>query len=328
MPTKIREIIRQYFGNNYSDHIQEEFTLWMKNPAGAIEKDAAFKSIWDELDIMPGQSAEESFRALQAKIQAEPVPKLKVSYRRKLLRIAAILLLPIISAGVTCWIMKDARVDKHAEFVECIVPDGEIRTITLPDSSIVKINSGSILIYPRYFTDTRDVFLNGEAYFSVTRDETKPFIVKTCDMDVKVLGTKFNISAYTDNKKTSATLECGKVNVIFKNTDEKSVVLLPEEQVVYNRTSGSIEKKAVKIEHAIAWTGGNMIIQSMQVNEVVKIIERKYAVKVYFDPDKYRNERITIKILPEESVSDFMTVLQYLIPGLKYKIENDKIYMY
>lgn len=328
MPTKIREIIRQYFGNNYSDHIQEEFTLWMKNPAGSIEKDAAFKSIWDELDIMPDQSAEESFRALQAKIQAEPVPKLKVSYRRKLLRIAAILILPIISAGVTCWIMKDARADKHAEFVECIVPDGEIRTITLPDSSIVKINSGSILIYPRYFTDTRDVFLNGEAYFSVTRDETKPFIVKTCDMDVKVLGTKFNISAYADDKKTSATLECGKVNVIFKNTDEKSVVLLPEEQVVYNRTSGSIEKKTVKIEHAIAWTGGNMIIQSMPVNEALKIIERKYAVKVYFDPDKYRNERITIKILPEESVSDFMTVLQYLIPGLKYKIENDKIYIY
>jgi ferric-dicitrate binding protein FerR (iron transport regulator) len=330
MPTKIHEIIRQYFNNNYSDCTQKEFMFWIKGTTDDIEKDAAFRSIWDELDILPDQSTEKSFDTLRTKMHTASyfIPP-KISLIQKLLRIAAILILPLITAGITYWAMKDiGTTDKCAKFVECIVPDGEIRTVTLPDSSVVKVNSGSILIYPQRFTDTRDIFLSGEAYFTVTKDETRPFIVKTSDMDVEALGTVFNVSAYTDSKNLSASLESGKINVVFKNMNKEPVILLPDEQVTYNKSSGLIEKKTVKIENIIAWIKGNIVIQSMSVNEVVKIIERKYAVKVYLDPDKYRNERITIKIMPEESVNDFMAVLQYLIPRLKYKIENDTVYIY
>jgi ferric-dicitrate binding protein FerR (iron transport regulator) len=299
----------------------------MKDTVDNAEKDEAFRNIWDELNITSGQSVEESFEALQAKIQAVSVRD--VLSIRKLLRIAAILILPLISAGITYLTVKNSKTaDNSIAFIECIVPDGEVRTITLPDSSVVKVNSGSILIYPRHFAGTRDIFLNGEAYFTVTKDETKPFIVKTSGMDVEALGTVFNVSAYTDGENLSTSLESGKVNVTFKNMDKEPILLLPDEQVVYGKNSGLIEKKTVKIENAIAWINGNMVIQSMPVNEVMKIVERRYAVKVYFDPDKYRNERITMKIMPEESAVDFMTVLQYLIPCLKYKIEEDRIYVY
>ncbi|MDR2949873.1 MAG: FecR domain-containing protein [Prevotella sp.] len=330
MPTRIHEIIRQYFNNNYPDRLQKEFISWIKDTDDKAEKDAAFRSIWDELDIIAGQSAEKSYEILQAKIQATSIPDSKKRLSiRKLLRIAAILVLPLISAGITYWAVKNSNMaDNSLAFIECIVPDGEIRTITLPDSSVVKVNSGSILIYPRHFTGTRDIFLNGEAYFTVAKDETKPFIVKTSSMDVEALGTIFNVSAYTDSENLSASLESGKVNVTFKNTDKESVLLLPNEQVTYGKKTGLIKKKTVKIENVIAWINGNMVIQSMPVNEVIKIIERKYAVKVYFDPDKYRDERITMRIMPEEGVADFMTVLKYLIPSLKYKIENDNIFIY
>lgn len=330
MPARIREIIRQYFDNDYPNRLQKEFISWINNADNKVEKEAAFRSIWDELDITAGQSTEKSFETLQEKIRVTSTAASENRFfMRKLLRVAAILALPLLSAAVTYWAVNSSKtVDDNLAFIECIVPDGEIRTVTLPDSSVVKVNSGSILIYPSRFAGSRDIYLNGEAYFTVAKNEAKPFVVKTSGMDIEALGTVFNVSAYTDSEDLSTSLESGKVSVRFKDTDEESMLLLPGEQVTYGKNSGSIRKKTVKIENVIAWINGNTVIQSMPVNEVIKIIERKYAVNIYFDPEKYRNERITIRVAPEESVADFMTVLKYLIPSLKYRIENDNIFIY
>lgn len=333
MTTRIREIIQQYFDNDYSDYTRKEFTRWMKDAAGDAEKDAAFRRIWDELAVVPGPSTEKSYQSLQEKIQVASASGSRrdtpsIPLVRKLLRIAAILVLPLLSAGITYQVMKNGMAGESTRLVECIVPDGEIRTVTLPDMSVVKVNSGSILIYPEQFTDTRDIYLNGEAYFTVAHDESKPFVVKTGDMAVEALGTVFNVSAYADNRNLSASLESGKVRVTFNGMGKEPVLLLPDEQVTYNRNTGLVDKKAVKIENVIAWIDGHMVIQSMPLNDVIKIVERKYAVNVYFDPNKYRNERITLKVVQEESIADFMTVLEYLIPEIKYKIKNDNVYIY
>ena len=331
MSTRIREIIQKYFQNNQSKKIRRTFSSWVKDESNKEEKETAFVEIWDTLDIQADSSTEKSFNKLLSTIQATDivVQKKHSPFIHKLLRIAAIIMLPILSVGITYYLMKDsAKIEHDVKLVECIVPNGEIRTIILPDSSIVKVNSGSILIYPQKFSNSRDIFLNGEAYFTVTKDKTKPFIVKTSELDVEVLGTIFNVSAYTDNDNSSTTLESGKVNVKFKNTDKEPVILHPDEQIVYNKNLKSVEKKNVKIENTIAWTEGNMIIQSMSINEVVKIIERKYAVTVYLNSNKYQHERITMKVTDGETVTEFMLILQYLVPQLKYKINDDKLYIY
>jgi ferric-dicitrate binding protein FerR (iron transport regulator) len=325
----VREIIQEYFNKNHSERVQKEFTNWMNDTTNESEKDESLKNIWDGLNIAADESTKASFETLQTKMDIVSVSKShKIPLVRKLLRIAAIIILPVLFAGITYRMMKNTTTNEDVKLVECIVPNGEMRTVTLPDSSVVKVNSGSILIYPQHFANTRDIYLNGEAYFTVTKDKTKPFIVKTSDMDVEVLGTVFNVSAYTDSENTSATLESGKVNVRFKNTDKEPVILNPDEQVTYNKSTGAVEKKIVNVENTIAWTDGNTIIQSMPISEVVKIIERKYAMKVYLNSNNYEQERITMKMTDDETVTDFMLVLQYLVPQLKYKIENDKLYIY
>lgn len=329
MQTRTREIIQQYFDSSHSKRTIKKFAIWFRESFHNSEKEAVITEILNNLDISADESTERSFKVFMSRIKTSlPAPqKQKHSFIYKLSRIVAVVVLPILSIGITYYIMKEKIiVNNEVRLVECIVPDGEIRTIILPDSSVVKVNSGSILIYPQQFKNTRNIYLNGEAYFVVTKDETRPFKVKTTDMDIEVLGTVFNVSAYTDSESSSAMLESGKVNVKFKN--KNAVILHPDEQVTYSRVSGSIEKSKVIVENAIAWTEGNMIIQSLSITEVVKIIERKYAVKVYLNSNRYKQERITMKITDGENISEFMNVLQYLVPQLKYKIEADKLYIY
>lgn len=331
MSTRIHEIIQKYFQNNQSKKVKKVFASWIRRDSNKEEKETAFMGVWDNLDIQADTSTEKSFDKLLSTIQVtNPVRRKEhVPFIRKFSRVAAIIMLPILSVGITYYIMKDSvKIDNQVQLVECIVPNGEIRTITLPDSSVVKVNSGSVLIYPQQFSGSRDIFLNGEAYFTVTKDETKPFIVKTTDMDIEVLGTVFNVNAYTDSEKTSTTLESGKVNVRIKNTNYDQVILTPDECVTYNRSTGLFEKSSIKVENAIAWTDGNMVIQSMTINEVIKFVERKYAMEVFLNSNKYDHERITMKVRSDENINEFMDVLKFLVPQLKYKIENDKLYIY
>ncbi|GHT18387.1 anti-sigma factor [Bacteroidia bacterium] len=286
--------------------------------------------IWNELEVEADQSTEASYRKLQARIAARAhkrriVPLLPAQW----LRIAAMFLLPLVSVAATYLYMSNRAPEMaDMQLVECIVPNGEMRTITLPDSSKVQLNSGSTLIYPQHFGKTRDIYLNGEAYFSVARNEKSPFVVKTMDMEIEVLGTVFNVSAYTDSENSSATLETGKVNVRFKNQPDASVVLTPNEQVSYNRNSGLVNRQTVKVDNVLAWTKGSLIIQNQSIEEVVKIIERRYALKVYLNSNRYRDERVTMKFTAEKGVVDCMNVLQCLVPNLKYKIDDDKLYIY
>jgi ferric-dicitrate binding protein FerR (iron transport regulator) len=293
--------------------------------------------VWNSLEAGADTSTEESFLKLQSRIVSrtgKPSGE-KASFIRKLYRAAAILLLPLLSATATFLYMKKdgftTEVIKPVDIklTECIVPNGEIRNVVLPDSSRVKLNAGSILIYPQHFvSETRSVYLNGEAYFNVVGNETQPFIVNTADMEIAVLGTVFNISSYIDGKNSSATLESGKVNIRFRNAACQEVTLSPNERVVYNRSSGLAEKQRVKVENIIAWTKGNVVLQGAAIEEIARIIERRYGVNVYLNSNKYRNERITLKLDGEEGIAEFMNLLYHLIPGLRYKTDKNNLYIY
>jgi ferric-dicitrate binding protein FerR (iron transport regulator) len=192
----------------------------------------------------------------------------------------------------------------------------------------VQLNAGSILVYPQQFGKTRNVYLNGEAYFAVVHNEQQPFIVKTMDMEIEVLGTVFDLSSYIDSENSSVTLQLGKVNVRFKNQALEPVILSPNEQVTYNRASHSVHKQTVNCDNELAWTKGNLIIQSRSIEEIAKMVERKYNLKVYTNFNRYKNEKITMKFMNDETITDVMDVLQGLVPNLQYKIENDQLYIY
>jgi ferric-dicitrate binding protein FerR (iron transport regulator) len=143
------------------------------------------------------------------------------------------------------------------------------------------------------------------------------------------LGTVFDVSSYADSEQALATLKSGRVNVHLKNAASTSVILEPHEQISYNRTSGEVKvTRQVNVENVFAWKDGHLVIQSMPMNEIAKMIERRYDVTVYLNANKYGKERITAKFIHGETIDEFLSVLQQLVPGLNYKTEENKIYIY
>jgi ferric-dicitrate binding protein FerR (iron transport regulator) len=328
--SRIRRILHTYFYHSYPRSIQKRFSEWFVDHRNATEKEEALQELWNQPRVAVAPATEQSFRQVASRIASYRHPVRTVSRFAKIGRVAALFLLPLLSASLVYWYTRDnyAPVADN-ELMECIVPHGEIRAITLPDSSQVLLNAGTVLIYPTRFDGaSRTVFLNGEACFTVSRNERQPFIVKTTDMDVHVLGTVFDVSSYADSEQALTTLKSGSVSVQLKNTDSAAILLTPSEQILYNRKSGIAEVRRVNVEHTLAWKDGHLVLQGMSMSEIAKTIERRYGVTIYLHANKYEEERITAKFLHDESIDDFLSVLKQLVPGMKYKTEGQKIYIY
>jgi ferric-dicitrate binding protein FerR (iron transport regulator) len=324
--SKTDQIIQRFFENEQPEAVQRTFFRWLNHPLYSSEKEKSLQAQWDSIDVAADDSTARSYEQVAARLgfsQRKTVRSITI----RLMRIAAMFLLPLLSVALTYWYMQNQPVDEWA-IVECFVPDGEIREIRLPDQSTVLINSGTTLFYPEHFNGKiRSVYLNGEAKFTVTPDKTKPFIVKTNDMDIQALGTVFDVSSYSENSHTTAALVEGKIKVDLK-ASEGSFVLNPNEQVIFNKETRTAERKPARIDYVLAWEHGQMVFQSASLATVIREIERHYQVKVYLNSTKLNDKKLTMKFLSDESLEDVLSVLQHIIKGLHYKIEGDKIYIY
>lgn len=329
----IKKVIQEYLESTYNHLIITRFISWFNKEKYSDEKDQALFEIWNGLDVSTDDSTVQSFNTFKANNLTSNQSNLNKDskyYLKRLGRIAAILALPLLSSLLTYYTMNRNRVPviDNTRFVECIVPNGETRTIVLPDSSVVKLNSGTILVYPEEFrADYRDIYLNGEAFFTVKRNTEKPFWVKTTDMDVEVLGTVFNVLSYTSDQISSTTLESGKVRIHLKNNGE-NLILVPNEQIVYNRQTNRAEVKNVDAVSTTSWISGNFHIESSSMEDLIKAIERKYGVNVYLSSTRFKNEKITMRFINNENLNDCMNILQQIVPDLKYEIDGDNVFIY
>lgn len=163
------------------------------------------------------------------------------------------------------------------------IPRGGQYQLLLSDGTKVWLNSASTLKYPVKFSkNERTVQLTGEAYFEVAKDKTKPFKVNVDDLDVKVLGTHFNIMAYKDEKAIKTTLLEGSVQL---TTPHKQVMLKPGEEGRLSYGSGSIDVQQVDAEEAVAWKEGYFVFDNEDIHTIMKRISRWYDVEVVFPPN-------------------------------------------
>ncbi len=169
-------------------------------------------------------------------------------------------------------------------------PKGGQYQLTLSDGTKVWLNAASSLSYPATFEgNAREVSLRGEAYFEVTKDKTKPFIVKTTMQQVEVLGTSFNINAYENEIATKTTLLTGSVRVSHlddKKSDGKSQVLSPNQQSLIGGQSDQITIREIDPHTAIAWKDGFFNFHGLSIDESMKQIERWYDIDVIYEGKK------------------------------------------
>lgn len=168
------------------------------------------------------------------------------------------------------------------EYTELLVPAGKLSKITLADGTMVTLNAGSKLKYPNIFRgDIREVQLEGEGYFQVTKRPKQPFVVRTEKLHVKVLGTSFNIRSYRQDARMEVSVVSGKVAV---DSNEKgtgqSVLLTPQQKASYTVATGVLEKGICESADEIAWQNGVLNFRNNSMKEVARVLERKFDITI------------------------------------------------
>ncbi|WP_297089347.1 FecR domain-containing protein [uncultured Draconibacterium sp.] len=169
-----------------------------------------------------------------------------------------------------------------------VIPYGNRSTINLSDGTKVWLNAGSRLIYPSKFVDkTREVYLVGEAFFDVEKNADQPFVVKTSTLSVKVLGTKFNVSAYPEDNTIQTVLTEGSVEIIESRTGlfNTGVVLKPGQLALWSKSTESTKVYTVDTDYYTLWTEGIFSFSNTDLNRIIKKLERYYNIRFdYVDP--------------------------------------------
>ena len=230
--------------------------------------------------------------------------------------------------------------------------NGSKTSLVLPDGTKVWLNSGSQLDYNKsYGNKLREVSLIGEAYFDVVKNPEKPFIIHTSKMDIKVLGTAFNVKCYPGEKTTETSLVRGSIEVTLKDRQEK-IMLKPNEKLVINNDeylevktrekpitkTGKIivenEKPIISVGHLTllpedntvietAWVQNRLLFSGESFEDVALKMERWYNVKIEFSNEKLKQERLTGNF-EKETVVEALNALE-LVAAFSYMIKNDKV---
>ncbi len=204
--------------------------------------------------------------------------------KKSVYKYAAVVLI-LLSSSVLTWQLLNNNDFANSEqndtsLVLVTTQKAEKKVIILEDSTKIVLNSNSALSYPKHFKGhTREVVIKGEAFFDVTKNEHKPFVVTTNEgLKIRVLGTSFNVKSYPEDRKMETTLVTGKVKVIEerKNT---IVELSPSQKATYLKNEDKMIVEHVETENFTSWKEGRLIYNDTPMRDVIKDLERMYNLK-------------------------------------------------
>ena len=226
--------------------------------------------------------------------------------------------------GELTYTLIDAKIASAGLYNTIVTPKGGEYNLQLPDGSKIFVNASSTIRYPLQFDKAkREVELDGEAYFEVKQmiqnNNSIPFIVKTREQTLKVLGTSFNINSYSDRIET--TLVEGKVQLSYPN--KKGGLLTPNQQSRYHSSQGAFEIKDVDPFYTIAWKDGNFAFENTSLSTVMKDLERWYDVEIEYRGN-FSKIRFSGTISKYESIDKVLRAIE-LTGSVKFKIQERRI---
>ena len=198
--------------------------------------------------------------------------------------------------------------EMQVQYNTLIVPRGGDFKVELADGTMVWLNSCTRLRYPVDFKgDAREVWLEGEAYFEVARDEAHPFVVHAEEVGIRVLGTRFNVLAYEGEAEVATTLEEGSVAVVMP-TGER--VIRPDEQLVFDRESGEMAVREVDAGMYSAWKDGMFVFENETLERIMDRLRLWYDVEVFFSSEAVREVRFTGDLQRYEDFTPIVSMLE------------------
>lgn len=252
----------------------------------------------------------------------EPAPK----RRRKILQflpyVAAIFIGFSISLATLFFLQQNNT--REIRTYKLVTLKGEKSYLQFPDGTKVWVNSCTTLQYAEdYGFSNRNIQLSGEAYFEVARDEKNPFIVKTNGINVKALGTAFNISAYPEDTQLITTLFSGKV-AVQPTLTRQQIMLSPNQVAIYYKNGNKIEVTPYDKNLFAQWRGGYLSFEMMYLQDITKLLERNYNVVFRYENQKIKKFRFSGSFRNSDDLTQILEVIK-TNTGLQYQARQDTV---
>ncbi len=297
---------------------------WIRTHPEKLDEIVAAENLLDLLALrLPNQEFEQEKERLRQYIDT-PVTPLVPQFRRTLGLLAASVLLVLGLLAALLLTKRRASVPiPKTEWVQHSNPNGRKTRLTLSDGSTVILNAASTIHYPKRFdSDIRHIKLEGEAFFSVAHDSTKPFLVQTGDLATKVLGTAFNVSAYPRSGQITVSLHQGKVQL--ENARHQQLVLSPGQQAVYQTSTQHWSRTSFDSLAVSGWKEGYLVFRNADFKTVAQAIERMYGYEVILT-----NPTPTWHYTGRFHREDVRQVIEHISfsKHLTYTIHHRKIYL-
>jgi len=322
----IEKLIVRYFLEEINEEELRELETWIAESSEnktyffQLKKisDSSRRAVWSEAE------KDESWQRMYAKLAIDSKQKeLQLPVSRTLrplswFRYAAVILIALVSGwGINEFISdrgEGMQVLVEPEYNEIKVErGGRGNTLVLSDGSKVILNAATTFRYPTDFSSTnRTVYLDGEAYFDVEKDETKPFIVKLKKQDVTVLGTSFNVEAYNDESHSIVTLLSGSISL--ESYDENGnpvskMFLKPNQRVVSDNQSGSVSLENMDPSFVDGWTRGKYKFKDEPMQAIAKRLEKYYDLQIHIEDETLGKMKYTGTFSQDQDIQDILRVL-------------------
>ena len=316
---ELKRLAQKYFAGTASPEEKQQLHQWYdETNHGWVE------TVDTEIPKTENEVKQRIFRDLQKRILLEKeqpqVVQPTFSIRRLLLPVASIAAALLIGF----FLFRPAEVQAPVDKQIVNAPHNKVISVLLPDGSKVWLNAGSVFKYPKTFSaKVREVELvEGRAFFDIKHKDHHPFIVKTNNLNVTVLGTSFDVRSYKREGTTKVSVVTGKVGITIPSQPSKpAIMLVAKEEVIINPAIKYLVKEPVKETVVDLWCKDVLTFDQENLNNVFKAIEKKYKTKITVEDKKLLNEQITIT-LGNQRLDTIMQILSFT-NHFKYKMAND-----
>lgn len=311
-----KEVLYRFFDGSASSEEMESIHRWLDESPAHQKEFLKQRQVFDAMLLLPGVT-EEAVPVFDDDDDETEPSNFMVSkpLLLSILRYAAVV---ILSVGITLSLFHYLNTTEKPVMLTASVPVGQRAQVMLPDSSTVWLNSGSTLVYPSVFKDDkRDVRLEGEGYFSVTKNTHQPFTVNTPNGYVTVLGTVFNVKSYKDESRFETALVSGKV--VAKGNSGREVVLQPHQKMVWE--NGHVQVLSTNDEDYL-WKKGILTFNNQSLEMVMNDLSRTFGRKIIIKGNDIRREVLTGKFRVSDGLDYALQILCDMY-GFKYSTDAD-----
>lgn len=319
------DILKKYLMGECSEEELTEVSAWIRESDEHARQLFRMEEIY-QLGKTNSHTIEQQIqlaeKRLYKRIKEEKSKQAKTIRLYQWMKYAAIVtVVLLLGTGAGYWFYQN-----DTDMLVAVANEGIVKEVTLPDGTKVWLNNSATLKYPHEFSKTeRNVYLEGEAYFKVTKNRQKPFTVESDAMRVRVLGTTFNFKSDKRSRVAEATLIEGEIEVKGKR-EEGQIILAPGQRAELNKSTGRLTVKQVDAKLDAVWHDDLIPFVSADIFTITKTLERFYDVKIILSPD-IRSDKTYSGVLKKKSnIESVLKSLQNSIP-IDYKIVGSNIFI-